>query len=159
MRNQMMQNGHSLPNHPRPRGAMNLRGALALLITVVVLGLVGWLYLSQASEAAELDRRFRELERQKEELLRQNDQLTYEIARLASVERLEKRAHELGYVAVRQARFVTVASHSFQDEAAPDDVTTVVQRDSVERATPLAMASWWHAVTDQFDAWVQPEQH
>ncbi len=153
-----MQNGPTLPNYPRLRGAMNLQGALALLITVVVLGLVGWMYLSQASRAAELDRRFRELGQQKKELLRQNDQLTYEITRLASVDRLEKRAHELGYVAVRQARFVTVTSYPFQDEVAPDDVTTVAQHDSVERAAPLAMASWWHAVTDQFDAWAQPEQ-
>lgn len=138
---------------------MNRRRALALLAAVVVLGLVGWMYLSQASEAAELDHRIQELSRQKEELQRQNDQLAYEIARRASVDRLEKRARALGYAAVWQARFVYVAAYPSPDKSAPGERPALAQRDPLERATPSAVAAgWWQTVADQFEAWVQTEQ-
>lgn len=142
----------------RPPGAMNQRGALALLAIVVLLGLVGWMYLSQASEAAELRHHIQDLRQRKEELQRQNDQLTYEIARLASVDRLDKRARDLGYVAVWQARFVAVAGYSTADEATPGVSTTLAPREPVENATPSAVAGWWQAVTDQFETWTQTEQ-
>lgn len=158
----MAQNGRTTSNSglgpPRSPGAMNRRGALALLAAVVVLGLVGWIYLSQASDAAELHRCIRELRQQKEEFQRQNDQLTYEIARLASVERLEKRAHELGYVSVWQARFLAVAGYPAQDETAPDKLTALARRDPAEGATPSAVAAWWQIVTDQFESWAKTEQ-
>ena len=136
---------------------MSRRSALVLLVAVVLLGLVGWMCLSQASEAAEMRHHIQELHQQKKELLRENDQLTYDIARLASVERLEKRARELGYVTVRQAHFVLVA-YPLQDEITPNEAMAVAQSNSAERATSSATPDWWQAVTEQFEAWAQTEQ-
>jgi len=137
---------------------MSLRGALGLLVVVVVIGLVGWMYLSQASESAETERRIRELRQQREELQRQNDQLTYENARLASVERLETRARELGYVAVWQARFLAVAGYPAQDDGTPDETTALAQGVPTKHTTPSAVAGWWKTVADQFEVWTQTDQ-
>lgn len=136
---------------------MNLRGALGLLAVVVIVGLIGWVYLSQASEAAETERRIWALRQRREELLRQNDQLAYEVARLASVARLEKRARELGYVAVWQARFLAVAGYPAQEDATVDETPPLARVDPGKRATPSAVAGWWKAVADQFEVWAQTE--
>jgi cell division protein FtsL len=100
----MAQNGHSVSNNASKRfrrlGPMTLRGALGLLVAILVMGLIGWMYLSQASAMAETERHIAKLRQRKQDLQQQNDQLAYDIARLASVGRLERRARELGYVPV-----------------------------------------------------------
>jgi hypothetical protein len=131
---------------------MNRRRALALLTAVVIMGLVGWMYLSQASEAAELHHDIQELRQRKEELQRQNDQLAYDIARMASVDQLEGRARQLGYVTVWQAHFVAVAGYLSPNEKTPQDVTALAQRE------PSAVTGWWKSVADQFEAWAQTDQ-
>lgn len=157
----MAQSRHPISNNSlslRHRlGPMNLRGALGLMVVIVIVGLVGWVYLSHASEAAETVRRVQELRQQREELLRQNDQLAYEVARLASVKRLGKRARELGYVAVWQARFLAVAGYPAQDDATFDGESALTRSDPRKRATPSAVAGWWEAVTDQFEDWAHTE--
>lgn len=158
----MAQNGQSLPNNTSTRfrhlGPMTLRGALGVLVAILVMGLVGWMYLSQASAMAETERHIAKLRQRKQDLQLQNDQLAYEIARLASVGRLEKRAHELGYVPVSQAHYLIVAGYPVQDRGLPVDVTALEQGDPAERATPLAVAGWWKAIEDQFAGWIQTEQ-
>ena len=141
----------------RPHQIMNRRRTFALLAAVVILGLVGWMYLSQASEAAELHHHIQELHQRKDELQRQNDQLAYDIARTASVDQLESRARQLGYVYVWQARFVAVVGYPSQDKKAPEDVAALAQRDPAERATSPTVTGWWRSVTDQFEAWTQTE--
>lgn len=148
----------NVPNQLHRLGPMKLRGALGLLAAILVIGLVGWMYLSQASEVAGTERRIGELRQQKEGLQRQNDQLTYEIGRLASVDRLEKRARELGYVPVSQARFLVVGNYPAQDRGTSNEATTLVQGDSAKRPTPLAVAGWWKAVADQFEMWTRTDQ-
>ena len=158
----MKQNRHPIPDNvssrPHRLGPMSLRGALGLLVVVVVMGLVGWMYLSQANESAETKRHIRELRQQKEELQRQNDQLTYENARVASVKRLETRARELGYVAVCQARFLVVAGYPVQDDDTSDETAALAQGDPTKHATSSAVVGWWKTVADQFEVWTQPDQ-
>ena len=137
---------------------MNRRRALALLVSVLALGLIGWMYLSQASKAAELERNIRNLRQQKEEYQRQNDHLTYQVAQTAAIEQLEQRARELGYVTVWQVRFLPVAGYPAQDEFEPDGVTILTQHEPAERATPSAVAGWWQSVTRQFETWSQTDQ-
>ncbi len=151
----MAQNTANPSHRLRP---MALHGTLALLTAVLLMGLIGWMYLSQASKVAETERRIRELRQQKQELLRQNDQLAYEIARLASVERLNQRARALGYVPVAQARYLIVAGYPVQDNGIAGGTAALAQTDPAERATTLAMAGWWKAVEDQFEDWIQAEQ-
>jgi len=141
-----------------PVSTINRRKALGLLVGVLTLGLVGWMYLSQASQAVNLERQIRGLRQQKQDLQRQNDHLTYEVARLASVERLERRARELGYVAVWQAHFLLVAGYPSPDGTAADEMAALPPARPQERATPSAVAGWWQAVTQQFEAWSQADE-
>ena len=158
----MTKNGSSIltdiSNQPHGLGPMDLRRALRWLVLVVVAGLVGWVYLSQASRVAETEHHIRELRQQRDELQRQNDQLTYEVGRLGSVERLTRRARDLGYVAVWQARFVAVPSYPTRDDGTPSEATALRQDDPAGHATPSAVASWWQAVADQFEVWTQTGQ-
>lgn len=158
----MAQNGRSIsnniPNQPRRLGLMNLRGTPALLAVIVVMGLVGWLYLSQASEVTETTRRIRELRQQKEELQRRNDQLAYDVARLASVDRLEERARELGYVAVWEARFLAVNDYPVQGEDTTVEAMASARDGSAERTTSSAVVNWWETIAGQFEVWVSADQ-
>lgn len=153
----MVQNERFISNNvsdrPRFLGLVNLRGTPGLLVAVLVMGLVAWIYLSQASEVTETTRRIRELRQQKEELQRQNDQLNYEIAQFASVDRLEKRARELGYLAVWEARFLVVTDYPTPQEDAPAETTTLTQSDSAGRTTAPAVVGWWKTIADQFEVW------
>lgn len=137
---------------------MSLRGALGLLLGILVIGLVGWTYLSQASAMAETERRIAELRQQRLDLQQQNDQRAYDVARLASVGRLEKRARELGYVPVSQAHYLVVAGYPVQGEGSPDERMALAQDGPAEHATPLAVAGWWKAIEDQFVGWIETEQ-
>ncbi|UCC65488.1 MAG: cell division protein FtsL [Anaerolineae bacterium] len=139
-------------------GPMNLRRALRWLVLVVIAGLVGWVYLSQASRVAETEHHIRELRQQRDELQRQNDQLTYEVGRLGSVERLTGRARELGYVAVWQARFVAVTSYPAREDGTSNEPTALSQGVPAGRATPSVVAVWWQTVADQFEVWTQTGQ-
>ncbi len=128
------------------------------MAVIVIMGLVGWMYLSQASEVTETTRRIRELRQQKEELQRQNDQLAYDIARLASVDRLEKRARELGYVAVWEARFLVVADYPTQKEDTLAEKTALAQDSPAEHTTSPAVVGWWKSIASQFEAWALADQ-
>jgi type II secretory pathway pseudopilin PulG len=158
----MSQNGrpisNNVPSQPRCLGWINLRGTPALLVVIVVMGLVGWLYLSQASEATETTRRIRELRQQKEELQRQNDQLTYDVARLASVDRLEERARELGYVTVWEARFLVVTDYPVQGGDTTVEAMASAQNGSAERKTSSAVVSWWKTIAGQFEVWASADE-
>jgi len=158
----MAQNGPSVSNNTSSRfrrlGPMTLRGALGVLVAILVMGLIGWMYLSQASVMAETERHIAKLRQRKQDLQRQNDQLAYDIARLASVGRLERRARVLGYVPVSQARYLIVAGYPVQDKGLPDETAALAQSGPAERATPLAVAGWWKAIEDQFAGWIQTER-
>jgi len=158
----MAQNGQPIPNNTSSRsrrlGPMTLRGALGLLLAILVVGLIGWTYLSQASAMAETERHIAELRQRKQDLQRLNDQLTYDIARLASVDRLERQARKLGYVPVSQVRYLIVADYPVRDIDVRGGTAALPQSGPAERATPLAVAGWWKAIEDQFTGWIQTEQ-
>lgn len=151
-------NHHNTPGQPQRLGLPTLRGTPGLLLAILAMSLVGWMYLSQASEGAETARRSRELRQQKEELQRQNDQLTYEIASLASVDRLAQRARELGYVDVWEARFLVVTGYPVEEETWPTEAASLAQRDPGASPTASAVVGWWQAITDQFEVWTLTEQ-
>jgi len=151
-------NHNNTPSQSHRPGLPTLRGTPGLLLAILVMSLVGWMYLSQASEGAETARRTRELRQQKEELQRQNDQLTYEIARLASVDRLAQRARELGYVDVWEARFLVVTDYPVEEETWPTEAAALTQRDPDARPTASAVVGWWKAIADQFEVWTLTEQ-
>jgi hypothetical protein len=142
---------------PPLRAATGRRKAFSLLIAIAILGLVGWVFLGQASKAAELERHIREMRRQKAELQRQNDHLTYLIAQRASVEQLQQRAVQLGYVPVRQARFLAVTDYPSSDDTSLD-VAALPETAPGEGTAPSATVGWWRTVADQFEAWSHTER-
>jgi hypothetical protein len=88
------------------------RATAGMLIIFLVLSLLGWIYLTQASHVATTSRRNQELEAEKVRLQQENMELMVAIAEYESVSRLAARAHELGYVAVtpKDADFLAVAA-------------------------------------------------
>jgi hypothetical protein len=116
-----------------------------MLIILVLLSLLGWLYLTQASHVATTGRRVQALEREQERLEEENLQIVAEIAQLESVSRLAARAEELGFVAVDpgNAQFLVVDElpRIYEDETTD---TSVVDR-------------LLDGVADQFTAWAQSE--
>jgi hypothetical protein len=88
------------------------RATAGMLIIFLVLSLLGWIYLTQASHVATTSRRNQELEAEKARLQQENMELMVEIAGYESVSRLAARAHELGFVAMtpEDADFLAVAA-------------------------------------------------
>jgi cell division protein FtsB len=121
------------------------RTTAGMLIILVVLSLLGWLYLTQASYVAAVSRRVQDLEETEAQLQRENMELMAEIAQLESVSRLAKRAEQLGFVKVapEEADFVLV-------DAGPE-IPEVALADS----SPVTR--WLGSVSAQFAAWVRTE--
>ena len=129
------------------------RATLGMLIMLVVLSLLGWIYLTQASHVATTTRRIEELQIDKARLEQQNLELRVEIAELESVSRLAERAKELGFdsVALDDAEFV-VASVPDVDLAQ----AALSAQDEGWGAGDQSK-SWLDSVAAQFAAWVQSE--
>jgi hypothetical protein len=129
------------------------RATLGMLIMLVVLSLLGWIYLTQASHVATTTRRIEGLQIDKARLEQQNLELMVEIADLESVSRLAERAKELGFttVALGDAEFVVAA--------VPDvDLSRVaLSGDDEELSAGAQTKSWLDSVAAQFTAWVQSE--
>jgi hypothetical protein len=99
------------------------RATAGMLIIFLVLSLLGWIYLTQASHVATTSRRNQELEAEKVRLHQENMELMVEIATYESISRLAPRAQELGFVAIApdSAEFVAVSAPALsQLQEAPD---------------------------------------
>jgi cell division protein FtsB len=156
---------HCFKRDPRK---LEYRATFGMLIMLVVLSLLGWIYLTQASHVATTSRRIQELQAEKAELERRNMELMIQITELESVSRLDKRARELGFVPVPldQADFVAVAEPRLgpgqeMDRTAEED--QAVQQANLGWRAPgaadedLASRHWIDGVRSQFIAWVQSE--
>ena len=129
------------------------RATLGMLIMLLVLSLLGWIYLTQASHVATTSRRIEELQIDKARLEQQNLELSVEIAHLESVGRLAARAQELGFTQV------ALADADFVVAAVPDEVQVpiVAFEESAESDLRTQSTGWLGSVAAQFTAWVQSE--
>ena len=121
------------------------RLALGLLLVVVIISLIGWLYLTQASQVTATGYRIHELELEKAKIERANALLRLQIAQLESIPRIEARARELGFAPPQKVRYL------------------VVPVEPVEHAPPQAFSpqqstahddSLWEMVLSQLSAWL-----
>ena len=144
------------------------RATAGMLIIFLVLSLLGWIYLTQASHVATTSRRNQELEAEKVRLHQENMELMVEIAAYESVGRLAVRAQELGFVAIVPAKadFVAVSAPA---PGVPQDAqeNTAQARASDRRpsayasgsgstwAQPAGLRSALGGVKSQFTAWVR----
>jgi cell division protein FtsL len=141
------------------------RATAGMLIIFLVLSLLGWIYLTQASHVATTSRRNEELEAEKVRLQQENMELMVEIAAYESVSRLAARAHELGFVAVKpqDADFLAVADPApGMPQDAQDKVDQARASDRRHNADALGPGSSWArsalgGVRSQFTAWVRAE--
>jgi hypothetical protein len=69
---------------------------LGMLSTLLVLSLIAWIYLTQASAVATTSYHIDELRLELDQLRNQNSAIVLEIAQLEALSRVEVRAHELG---------------------------------------------------------------
>ena len=130
---------HCTKKKQRQFGSQAMWGMLCIL---AAFGLLGWIYLSQASYVTMTSRRVQELEAEKARLQEQSRQLMAEIADLESVARLVARSEALGFVSipVDDAEFLVIA------EPVETDVLL---------ASTSPTGSWWNRITDQFIVWSQ----
>jgi cell division protein FtsB len=120
------------------------KAMLSMLCVLAAFGLLGWIYLAQASHVTMTSRRVQELEAEKARLQDQSMQLMAEIADLESVERLAARSEALGFVSipVDDAEFLVIAE--------PTDADILL-------ASTSPTGSWWNRITDQFIVWSRAE--
>lgn len=116
--------------------------------SLVILGMfvaifIGALYLSQASSTSTLGRQLNELIEERDRIQQENEALRAEIAGYRTVERLLRRAQELGFVqaAANQIQYLVVDGYN------PQRSVTVVELEAEENVLP--------DYEESFVGWVQ----
>ncbi len=129
------------------------RATVGMLIIFLILSLLGWIYLTQASHVATTSRRNQELEAEKARLQRENMELIAQIGAYESVSRLAARAKELGFYAVSpdEADFLAVVAPAPDAPVSPGPSAqdSVAQARVADRGSPLGV------VKSQFIAWAR----
>jgi hypothetical protein len=136
---------HCIKRNPNK---LEARATLGMLIMLLVLSLLGWIYLTQASHVATASRRIEELQIDKARLEQQNLDLAVEIAALESVSRLAARAQELGFVPV------ALDDAEFMVAAVPGEVEPFIGTQEKGNGSKRSVG-WLDSVAAQFTAWVQ----
>lgn len=150
----------SLP-HRLERGTWRLEAKTTarILLVLILLGLLGWLCLTQASQVSTARYRIWEKEAEKARLQRQNAELLAEIAAMLSIPHLEAEAQHSGYAPAEGIQYLDVPDY-FDVGASRGGLAAVLRLDegmvvSLEehRNKPLSVARWLEEVISQFVAW------
>lgn len=130
----------------RQTGWRPQRQAVALAVLGAFLALImGGLYLSQVASEAARGREMRELLTRRDDLERVNEELRVEIAELQSLERLRRRAGELGFVAAGQDDQIFTVVNGYN----PNRGQTVAPLQEVEEQLPV--------YDESFGGWLQQQ--
>jgi hypothetical protein len=150
----------SLP-HCLDRSSWRLEAKTTALILLVLalLGLLGWLCLTQASQVSTARYRLWEKEAEKARLQRQNAESLAEIAKMLSVPRLKAKAQGSGYGLAEGLQYLDVPYHldggvsrrGLTGVTRPDEGTVVSLEEHGNK--PLDVARWWEEVISQLVAW------
>lgn len=121
-------------------------------VTLAVLGaflalIMGGLYLSQVASEAARGREMRELLTRRDDLERVNEALRVEIAELQSLDRLRRRASELGFVPASQEDQLFIVVNGYN----PNRGQTVAPLQEVEEQLPV--------YDESFGGWLQQQLH
>ncbi|MGA9348874.1 MAG: hypothetical protein WBW48_08720 [Anaerolineae bacterium] len=150
----------SLP-HRLERGAWRLEAKTTawILLVLTLLGLLGWLCLTQASQVSMARYHLWEKETEKARLQRQNAELLAEIAEMLSVSCLEAKARDSGYTLAEGLRYLCVLDYPADSAsrgglaavARPVEGTVVSLEEHEDKS--LGVTRWWEEVISQFVAW------
>jgi hypothetical protein len=130
------------------------RATSGMLIMLLVLSLLGWIYLTQASQVATTGRRIEKLQAKRAAIERENMVLAAEIAEWESIGSLMARAEKLGFEPVAPGSTEYVAG------VVPNTVEAPVEERSdqdVGGGTPVQKASWLDSVLAQFPEWARAD--
>ena len=144
--------------------SLDARTATSLVLCIGVLSLVGWLYLTQASQMATTESQMQHVVAEIEKLERANAQLRYENAQLEVIPRVEAMARILGLGPVHsRPTYLTVPEAPYGQGTTPVGSTYAV---STNGGTHIAVAEpysqfvlpsiteLWSEVKAQVEAWM-----
>jgi cell division protein FtsL len=145
-------------------GSLDTRTAIGSLFILILISLLGWLYLTQASQVTTAGYRIYELETERARLQRENARLMLEIAELERLEDIETRARQLGFVPPEQVEYLVVADYP-PDHPSPGQLTTAFGKEDLTLGSPeqdkignkavgAALADWWEKLVSQFTVWI-----
>ena len=154
----------SLP-HRLGRGAWRLEAKATawILLVLTLLGLLGWLCLTQASQVSTARYRLWEKETEKARLQRQNAELLAEVAEMLSVACLETKARDAGYTPAEGVRYLHVLNYYADSTsrgglaavARPDEGTAVSLEEHEDKS--LGITRWWREIVSQFAVWAKAQ--
>ena len=154
----------SLP-HRLERGSWRLEAKTTawILFVLTLLGLLGWLCLTQASQVSTARYRIWEKEVEKARLQRQNAELLAEIAAMLSVPNLKAKAERSGYAPAERPQYLDVPDYSdggvsrggLATAPRPDESTLVYLEEHENK--PRGVARWLEQAISQFAAWAGAE--
>jgi hypothetical protein len=150
-------------------GSLNARTAIGSLLILILVSLLGWLYLTQASQVTTTGYRIYELERERARLQRENAKLMFEIAELERLEDVEARARQLGFVPPEQVEYLVVADYP-PDHPPSGQLAATFGEETLALGSPqqgkgneanrrnsavgATMAGWWEKLVSQFNIWI-----
>jgi hypothetical protein len=127
----------------RPRRQAASLAVLGMFVAIFI----GALYLSQASSTSTLGRQLAELIEERDRLEQENEQFRAEIAGYRTVERLLRRAQELGFVPADSTDIQYLVVQGYN----PDRDAPVVELEAEAEALPVYDESFIGWVQQQWD--------
>lgn len=123
---------------------------------LVMLSLVGWLYLTQASLVTATSYRIDELRLELDSVNNQNAALILEISQLEALQRVEKRALELGFVPASDVRYMTVSAYPYPEEPEEESIYNAkpVENSVEDYIHDVEASGWWLQKLDLVAEWV-----
>jgi hypothetical protein len=145
-------------------GSLDARTAIGSLLILVLVSLLGWLYLTQASQVTTTGYRIYELERERARLQRENAKLRLEIAELERLEVVGVRVRQLGFVPPDQVEYLVVADYP-SDHPSSGQLAATFGEENLALDSPqqekmgneargAALAGWWEKMVSQFNIWI-----
>ncbi|HID62929.1 MAG TPA: hypothetical protein EYP49_09360 [Anaerolineae bacterium] len=151
-------------------GSLDARTAIGSLLILILVSLLGWLYLTQASQVTATGYRIYELERERARLQRENARLMLEIAELERLENVEARARQLGFVPPERVEYLVVADYP-PDQPSSGQLAAIFGEENLALDSPgqeetgnganrrnsavgAALTGWWEKLVSQFTIWI-----
>jgi cell division protein FtsL len=147
---------------PYPQSwSVSARTATSLLLCILLLSLVGWLYLTQASQMTTTGYRMQDVAAEIEQLERDNALLRLQIAQLETLPRIEARAKQLGLGPINRPTYLTLSDNLWSTtrtaavaltEPPPEEAPSQASEPGPEFALP-SLTEFWEEVKTQVGIW------
>lgn len=148
----------------KSRESLDAKTAIGSLLILILVSLLGWLYLTQASQVTTTGYHIYELERERARLQRENAKLMLEIAELERLEVVEARARQLGFVPPERVEYLVVADYP-PDHPTSGQLAGAFGGENLALNSPqqektgdavrgAALIGWWEKLVSQFNIWI-----